>query len=79
MSLRELALLDGTRPLPLGEVIGIIKKNPCNRLSRPCEISRLPNRLTDGIKVSSHIHWVPFTHRKISWYSFLLEAELQRE
>jgi hypothetical protein len=27
MSLTELVLLDGRRPLPLGDVIGLIKKN----------------------------------------------------
>jgi len=29
----------------------------------------------DGGKVVSLTHWPPLSHRKYSWYSFLLEAE----
>jgi hypothetical protein len=44
-----------------------------------CETLRLPHFidswLTDGGEVVSLTHWPPLTRRKISWYSFLLEAE----
>jgi hypothetical protein len=44
-----------------------------------CETSRLPHfidsRLTDGGKIVSLMHWLPFTTQEDSRYSFLLEAE----
>jgi hypothetical protein len=55
---------------------------PCNRPWRSvglwdveAPIFCLDNRLTDGGEVVSLTHRLPFTTRKISWYSFLLEDE----